>query len=718
MYVLAHKAFRMLLPIATALAVVSALLAAGEAVGQQAPRADGDSRDHGADATLQDVVVTATRRATLLQDTPVAISAISGEVLQNLSAADLFGAGPYLPGVSINGTAGYGNYPVGIRGIASSTSLIGSDDPVGVYIDGVYVGKPSAALANLLDVDHLEVLRGPQGTLYGRNASAGAILVIHKDPAFTPELSVDTSYGSFGRWGVDGRMAGPIAGDTLSGSLAVSHTDMSGWGVNTVNDSKAVGREATSLVGALALHAGDFKAVLRTDYVDETVRDGLQRLNAIPYNTANPVAADSSLRGDPDVYAFDFPTVYQRTDGGVSLNAELPLNGATVLHSITGYRYDRLDGSIDTDGTAANINTNTTDEHLNQISETIYATGKSSWGSWTAGGDFYNGRTQIDQLVGAPVIASSLDVLATNDATSYAAFGEITREFTDAISLTAGGRVSTESKRFEYRTVGTGFLPTIPDTPLDKSWTSFTPSARLSYEPTRELLSYLSVSTGFKSGGFTALQPTPFQPEKVTTYEAGIKSTVFDRFTLDGDVYYSDYRDLQVRIPVSVGVIQTLNAAAATIKGVELEGSWQATERLTLSAFSNYTDARYDNYIGPGNIQNRGQFLNRAPTWQGGATVRHIQPIGRGHLNGELTYSYRTRIFFSAPNLDGLSSEGYSQLDARVAYETADNHWTLAVLGKNLTNDRHINNVVIFASNLVGSFNEPASYEVKVSYKY
>jgi iron complex outermembrane receptor protein len=712
----ANETFSRRLLAATSLGVSGAiLLGAGAAAAQQAPAVDGRARSVAAD----EVVVTASRHATRLQDTPIAVSAISSRTLRNLSITDLFTAGPHLPGVSINGTAGYGNYPLGIRGIASSTSLIGSDDPVGVYIDGVYVGKPSAALADLLDVDHLEVLRGPQGTLYGRNASAGAILVVHKDPGLTPEFSADASYGSFGRWQVDGRAAGPIAGDMLSGSIAVSHTDMDGWGVNTYNDSKVVRREATSAVGALVMQTGALKTVLRADYVDETVHDGLKKLNAIPYNTADPIAADNSLRGNPDTYAFNYPTVYNRTDGGLSLDNELALGGGTELHSITGYRHDLLDGTIDTDGTAANLNTNKSDEQLDQFSETLYATGKSSWGSWTAGVDFYKGLTRLDQLVGAPTIGSSLEIFATNDDTSGAAFAEFTRKFTDAISLTVGGRVSTESKRFEYRGVGVGLLPSFSDTLLNKSWGAFTPSARLSYQPTRAFLGYLSVSTGFKSGGFTALQPLAFKPENVITYEAGAKTTWLDgRLTLDGDVYYSDYSDLQVRIPVSIGVIDTLNAAAATIKGAEFEGAWQATDQLTLTTFVNYTDAQYENYIGPGDIQNRGQYLNRAPKWQGGGTVRYEQPIEIGRLSAELTYSYRSRIFFSAPNLDGLSSPGYGQIDARLAYDSPDGHWTLALLGKNLTDGRHINNVIVFATNLVGSFNEPASYELKLSYKY
>jgi iron complex outermembrane receptor protein len=670
-----------------------------------------------ADTRVQEIIVTATRRATNIQDTPVAISAVSGKKLENLEVTDLFTAAPYLPGVTINGTAGYGNFPVGIRGVASSTSSVGSDDPVATYIDGVYVGKPSAVMADLLDVDQVEVVRGPQGTLYGRNASAGAILVNHATPTDTPSFSGDVSDGSFGRWVIDGRASGPL-GDGFTASLAIRHTDMSGWGENTYNDTKAVSREATSEVAALAYQAGPWKSVLRADAEDETNHDAFKKINAIPFNTADPVSADASLAGAPNTYSFNYPTVFNRRDGGLSLTNEVDLGGGTVLHSITGYRYDTLKGTLDTDATAANLNTNGTDEGLNQFSQTLYATGGRGWGTWIGGLDFYKGLTRVDQLVGDPAIGSSLDIFGHDDDTSLAGFGEGTAKLGD-FSLTGGGRLSTENKDFEYRGVGAGLIPNYADTRLSKTWNAFTPSVRLAYDPTQAVMAYVSVASGYKSGGFTVLQPAAFNPERVLTYEAGVKTTWLDgALTLDGDAFWSDYKNLQVRVPISVGVIETLNAAAATIRGAEFEGGWRVTDRLSFTGFADFTDAQYDNYIGPGGIQNSGQYLDRAPKWQDGATARYAQPIGLGKLTGELTYAYRSKIFFQAPNLTALGSPGFNQLDARIAYDTPDGHWTLALVGRNLIDGRHIDNVIVFATNLVASYNEPASYVVKLSFRY
>jgi iron complex outermembrane receptor protein len=619
--------------------------------------------------------------------------------------------------VTFNGTAGYGNFPVGIRGVASSTSLVGSDDPVATYIDGVYVGKPSAVMADLLDVDQVEIVRGPQGTLYGRNASAGAILINHAAPSQTPSFSADVGGGSFGQWTVDGRASGPLA-PGLTGSLAVRHTDEAGWGENLYNDTRASRREATSEVGALAYQSGPWKAVLRADAIDETVHDALKKINAVPFNTADPVTANDALAGAPDTYDFNYPIVYNRRDGGLSLTNEVDLGGGTLLHSITGYRYDTLKGTADTDATAANSNTNGTDEGLNEVTETLYGTGGGGWGTWIGGLDFYKGLTRLNQLVGVPGLGSSLDVIGHNDDTSVAGFAEGKVKFGD-FNLTAGGRLSTEDKDFEYVGFGKGLLPNYADTHLSKRWGAFTPSVRLAYDPTQGLMAYVSVASGFKSGGFTVLQPAAFNPERVLTYEAGLKTTWLDgALTLDGDVYWSDYKDLQVRVPVSVGVIETLNAAAATIRGAEFEGGWRITRRLSLNGFADFTDAQYDDYIGPGGIQNQGQYLNRAPKWQSGVTGRYVQPVGAGTATGELTYAYRSKIFFQAPNLPGLGAPGFSQLDARLAYDTPGGHWTIAVIGRNITGERHIDNVVVFATNLVATYNEPASAVVKVTFKY
>lgn len=669
------------------------------------------------EADAGEIVVTASGRIADTDSAPIAVSTLSGELIAARLQDTLFDVAPQLPGLTLNGTAGYGNFPIGIRGIASSTSLIGADDPVAVYLDGVYLGKPSAIMGDLLEVAQIDVVRGPQGTLYGRNATAGAVLITRREPGRDPEFSASASYGSFERWRLTGRAAGPI-GDGLGASLAVTRTDAEGWGRNIFDGSPVVKRRGTAGIGTLAYDRNGLRAVLRADYMDERINDGYKKLNAIPYVAARPNIADASLRGDESTFAFNFPTFLDHNSAGVSLNVETDFSGMK-LQSVTAWRTDTVEGSIDTDGTAASVNTNVTDEHHEQFTQSLILSGVSGATSWIAGVDAYNGKTDLVQVVGLVPLASSLTISASANVTAVGAFTEITQKLGEAVAITAGARINHDHKDFESAGAGRGVFPTTPPRDLKHSWTSFTPALRVSYTPTNDFLIYASVAKGFKSGGMTALQATPFEPETVWSYEVGSKWESSDRkVRITGAVFHADYNDLQVRVSRSLGIIQTLNAASATVRGAEFEANLQPVQGLRFSAFVNYTDAEYEDYIGPGPFDNEGETLNRAPKWQVGATAGFEHPTQIGSFSAEAVYSYRSRIYFSAPNVNGLSSEAYNQIDLRGGYETPDGRWSLAIVGKNLTQNRRINNVIIFGGNLVGSFNEPRSVQVQVGVKF
>ena len=482
-----------------------------------AASADSAASNSGA---LQEVIVSATRRHTPLERTPVAVSAISGRQISDRMDQTLFDLAPQLPGLTMNGSAGYENFPLGIRGIASSTSLIGSEDPVAVYLDGVYLGKPSAVMVDLLDVDQVQVIRGPQGTLYGRDATAGAILITQSHPSSHPELTASASFGNFGQWRLASRVSGALSQD-WSGTLAVAHSDESGWGTNTFNGSKAVGRQSTSELGALAFDRGSLHAILRVDGLTEQIHDAYKKINAVPYSAAHPNIADDSLAGNPSIFTFNFPTGESHDDGGASLEVAYDMPGAT-LKSITGWRFDDLRGSIDTDGTAASLSTNVTNEHHHQFSQSFSLSGNSNYNTWITGIDAYHATDTIVQVIGAPVIASSLTISAREQLTAVGAFAEYTQKLGDRFALTAGGRINEDHKDFTSAGGGVGLIPSTPAASLTHSWTSVTPSARATYTPNKQLLLYVTVGKGFKSGGMSALQGTAFDPESVWNYEAGL----------------------------------------------------------------------------------------------------------------------------------------------------------------------------------------------------
>lgn len=705
------SAFVRLAPLLVVTTLAGGIGWSGEAVAQ-------DAAEAGSVRKMDAVVVTATRRPTDVQDIPISVVAVDAELLEDRGAANLFEAAPYLPGLTMNGSAAYNNFPLGIRGIASSTSLVGSDDPVAVYLDGVYIGKPSAVVTELLGLDHVEVIRGPQGALYGRNATAGALLLVRKTPPNEMQVEGNLRYGSFDQWRAEGRVAGPLSSEGLSGSLNFMATDRDGWGTNNFDGSKSNYRKSTAGLGSLQFDSGALSAALNVDYVDETVGQGFARINAVPFAQANPISADDDLLGDPDEYNTNYPSQFDRTGGGASLNVEIDLGGGTKVHSVTGYRFDDVSGTTDSDGTSVDFSRNQTDERLDQFVQTLYAAGGGTRSEWLLGADFYAGQTRLQQLVSLVALNSSINVFADNETRSGAVFGEYTYGLTDRLRLTGAARYSQETKRFEDRSEGAGLLGSLPNRVQSETWDSFTPSLRASFDATEDVLLYASLSTGFKSGGFTVQQAGSFDPENVLTYEAGLRSTYADgRVLLNGAIFSSEYKDLQVRVPISFGVIQTRNAGKAKINGFEMETAVELNEFFNLSGYVTYLDATYDDYIGPGNIQNAGQRLSRAPEWQGGVTFGAGRDIKSGRISGELAYTFRDQIYFQAPNLEPIGSPAFDRIDARAEFATLDDRWSLALVGRNITDERHVDNVIILGSSLLANFNEPASWYLQLRYR-
>ncbi|MEQ8264132.1 TonB-dependent receptor [Pseudohaliea sp.] len=667
---------------------------------------------------LEEVLVTATRRASDIQTTALSIAAVDGQRIDALGATNLFEAANYLPGVTITGTAGYNNFPIGIRGIASSTSLVGSDDPVAVYVDGVYIGKPSAVMSEMLGLERVEVLRGPQGALYGRNATAGAILLVHELPSDTPEASINLRYGNYNRWRTRFGASGPLALDGVSAGIDLSFTDEDGWGDNLLTGGEANAREASAALGTFAYEGDVLSVAMRVDGMDEEVSQGFQRLNALPFNQADPSQADNSLQGDPDDYMTNFPAVFDRSGGGVNLTIDLE-PGSFGIHSVTGYRLDDLEGSLDSDGSATDFSRNETDERHDQFFQSLFLTRATDHSDLIAGVDIYLAQTRLQQKVSLVSFASSLNIFADNESRAASVFAEYSRDISEALRLTLGGRYSYEEKRFEDRSEGEGLLADIPNRVQENDWDSFTPVARLSFDATEDVMLYGSVSTGFKSGGFTVQQAGSFNPEDVITYETGIKSSWDNgRITANGALFYSDYDDLQVRVPVSFGVIQTRNAGEAEILGVEMDASLALGDVFRLSASMTYLDTEYVDFLGPGDIQNQGERLNRAPEWEGSVTLDFTKTLDLGIVSGELTYAYRDEVFFQAPNLEALGSPAYDQLDARLALTAASGRWSLSLVGRNLLDERYVANVVVLGSGLIATYNDPPRYFVEAEYRF
>ncbi len=597
-----------------------------------------------------EIIVSARRRDERLIDVPVAVSAFSQTDLAKLQAVDLSalqGAAPNLNIVQGRGSATSAN--IFIRGIGQPDALQTFDPAVGVYIDGVYLSRIQGALLGLGDVERIEVLRGPQGTLYGKNTTGGAISIVSKKPDLeTLKASGSALYGSYNQVLLNGYISAPIATDKLALSLAGQWDKRDGIVTDPLTGKKYNDRD--SLSGRAILRAKPVETleiIVSGDYTRQ--RNAL----TLGYPTAPllqtslfPAGVKTLVPANPyGAYDFKASTSFHNGEGqrldhwGVSMTANWELSDQFTLTSITAYRKLRPDLYIDIDASQAQLGDVFVGINQHQFSQEL----QLKWDMGKFKGVF--GLYYLNEIVsshqeayandlftflGGPVTFTRFidDRQATK---SYAAFGQATYDFTDQLSLTAGLRYTKEDRSYNRYTTTASSLGALnnvsfrfPDNlppPLNAdnsaSFDAWTPMATLSYKPTSDTLVYASASRGFKAGGFNGRANslndltlvvngvptlvTRFKPETVWTYEGGAKGSFLGgRVKLSGAAFYSDYRNFQARVGGGVvgstGVFPVVNAGALTIWGLEFEAAVRPTTAWNVRVSAGYLNAKYDQF--------------------------------------------------------------------------------------------------------------------------
>lgn len=692
--------------------------------------ADAAPASSASDVRIDEILVTAERREASLQDTPISMSALGvGDLFAN-NVKDLQDIAKSVPGLVISSTGTHGHFPFSIRGISPATIGTTIDDPVGIYVDGVYIGRAPGVMTDLFYVDRIEVLRGPQGTLYGRNTSAGAINIMHKRPGDEVGGQFQTSITTEEDFRARAAVDGPIVGDKMRGALAFAYTNQRGWGVNTFDDSRTNSQESYNVYGSLEIAATeDITFIFRADYTDQDSIDGLKRISF-----GAPPTLDI---GDPDVFNYNDPNFVHLKTGGISLTVTADL-GAITFESITAYRFFTLNGFVDSDGLATNNMgnpgsqfNNSNDQEQQQFSQEIRLISNSDGPLlWQIGlyGFHENGERVI--IVTNFNTGGALHRYSDVETQSVALYGNADYKITPRLTLSAGMRYSYEKKNITKEHANQDFLfdpprPGFSPMPLlefHENWDAFTPKLSLLYEVTDDANVYLSAAKGFKSGGFSDVGITPpFGPEEVWSYEGGIKAFWFDRrLSTNLGAFYANYKGLQVNVSIAPSVFQILNAADATLKGLEFEMIAYPFENFEIQAAVAYLDATYDDFLGLGNEQLAGNRLNRAPKWSGNIAAEYSFPVtsagDRIRIRGSIAYQGMT--YFTEQNLEAFSADSWEDVSARVSYESADDAWTFAVFGKNLTDDRHVTNVIPLGGQAVGGFNRPREIGVELSYRF
>ncbi len=707
------------------LSVAMSALSAAPALAQDAGT-QADAEDSG------DIVVTARRREESLQDVPVAITAYSGEQLEAAGALDITDISNTTPNVTLEASRGTNSTLTAfIRGVGQQDPVAGFEAGVGLYLDDVYLNRPQGAVLDIYDVERIEVLRGPQGSLYGRNTIGGAVKYVTRrleDDAF---LRVRGTLGTYDH--ADGVVSFgvPVGSGVLRLGGSVARLSRGGFGTNLTTGEDNYNRDIWAGRLSAEVHGQGIFVRLSGDYtLDRSNPRGGHRL-ITSLATAAPVLANVfDSRGG-------LVSPRQRVEGwGGSLFMEAELSDAVTLRSISAYRQDDSATPIDFDALPAvdvDVPAFYNNNQFSQELQLLYANGPLN----ALIGAYYlnaNARTVFDVRLPGNVTALTFGDVGTD---TGALFADVSFDITPQLSLSVGGRYTWDQRSSQVlrRTYlaggspffgGTGILfATTSDFRGRADFERFTPRVSLSFEPNDDHLFYASYSQGFKGGGFdprgqtTACRNTAggactaaevydflaFDPETVDSYEIGWKASLFDRaLNLSVAAFRADYTDVQ--IPGSIGTVVggqqtfigiTTNAGEARIQGLEIEAVATARDfgmsdaRLSLAGTLGYVDAEYREFIDARgiNVADRRAFQN-TPEWTASGTLSYNVPMGAGRLNASTTLAYRsgTQQFELANAL--LDQPGFALWDANLVYTAPDESWSVGIHGRNLTNRRYI----------------------------
>jgi iron complex outermembrane receptor protein len=654
--------------------------------------------EDGSSGGLEDIVVTGRKRARAedLQEVPLSVTALSSEQLQSAVALDLVDVGRLTPNASLQESSQRGIQNFAIRGMGISGSTPSDEPAVGIFQDGIYWGANYGALGDLFDVEGVEILRGPQGTLFGRNVTGGAVAVRSARPTSELSAEVMAGVGTYGLLEASMVMNGGTDNDLIAGRLAVQVRDFTGYFTNT-NTGKDYGGTRNILVRpSLRLRPTDTLDItligeIFSEEGDPTVVRGIAP-NTVPGGPLT-LPEREGYRTPADYWSVSpdspgFSDIRVRM-GVLDVNWEV---AGGVLTSVTGIRDVRTRVQTDFDGTPSQGFLQGIRYDQNQIStELRYAREVGDWLNFTIGVYHFDQHLDFGEN---RVLNNRTQQLATNsilDNDSQAAFAEADVTVLPGLQVTLGGRYTRERKVASAARFGACTLDFRTCTytgPRTYSGDNFSPRIGASYRWGEQMV-FASFTRGFRSGGFS-LRGTPlvepYLPETVSAYEAGFKSDLLGRrLRFNGTVFHNEFSNLQrtvLGVSPEAGVIQSVfNAADATIQGLELELTALLTENLTLAANYGYTDANYQTFLGVANPQDR-EFV-RVPKHTAQAALTYQTELANGgSILGRVSASYTDSYFYDDPNL--LQQDAYTLIDATISYTTASDV-TFTIYGKNLT---------------------------------
>lgn len=679
---------------------------------------------------VEEVIVSAQKYEQNLQDVPISITALSAQDIESKSVTGLKELAQFVPNLTFSNhsTSGNSGAIIYIRGVGQQDSGIEFDPGVGVYVDGIYMGRMQGLDLDLLDIKRIEILRGPQGTLFGKNTVGGALNITSEKPKDQFAASADVTVGSFDR--LDGKVSLdlPLVPGKLAAKLVAASRNSDGYGkrynfssgavIDEMGDRSALSGRAlvewTPTETLDVLFSGDASRSREHGNPHKLIAATQPTLITQLNTVVDPDFGNAFLTNDPFA---TYATGANKSDldtTGASVVVTWDL-GDWTAKSLTSYREVETLYGIDPDGSPYYILDSIQQTEQSQISQELLLTGssfndrlKSVFGVFyfdeEATSNRYTG--QLVEFVSAFGVERSATTLQENNAESWSAFAHGTFDLTKKFSFTAGARFTEDKKDVE----GSQFRPitgaiVAPLRALSGTWNAVTGRAGFEYRWTDEILTYASAARGFKSGGINsaganAAQFVPFDPEYVWTYEVGVKSDLFDRLMrVNAAVFYSDYSNIQFRVRLP-NVTFIDNAAKSRVQGFETEVVVAPAEGFTFNFGLGYTDAKYT-AVEPGSpVTTRNKFVE-TPPWTVSVGSEYAMPINAASdLIAHVDYAYRTTTQHDLANNPLLAQDPYGLLNARLTYENTAGGWSVSLFGTNLTDERYFLGGIDFSSSL------------------
>lgn len=659
------------------------------------------------DFALDEIIVTARKKTENMQDVPVAVSAFSGIELQNAGIDSFDQVLSNIPNASQSGgIAGSLQGLVSIRGISTLVRFVGLETGVGFYVDGVYTGRPENFNQDLIDIERVEVLRGPQGAVFGKNTIAGAINIITKNPSDDFSATLEAQYGNYDHMRLRGNVSGPIVPGKLAASVSAGYVKRDGYVKNISGGPDLETADMATFRGKLRFTPSETAEFILS-------ADGLiDRGEPVFFEVTDAAFLDDPSEATPFTVNQDQPNFLDRDIFGLSLTSNIDV-GDGEWTTVLGYRDSSFDAGLDDDKLPVRYFVDFFSSDVSFFSaETRYSASIGENISYLIGAYYFNQNADNisnfalgDFLTGAPGIEPPIDLTSSVDTDSFAFFFNTDIAISDQLTLEVGGRYVSEKKDATHiQEDFTGIFGST-DFAASRRDSDFAPTVSLSYSVSDDVTAYARYAEGFKSAGFNTdfivagASNLEVDPELAKSYEIGLKSDLLDRrlrFNIAG--FYTEYDNLQLSQIVGGGVSLN-NASKAEIYGIEIETKAAVNEYLDLHGSLGYLDATYDDFPGcpvPGAATEAvkencaDNFLNLAPEWTATLGAQFTYPVTDwGDFVARADWNYRSEVFFEPQNTARLSGEGRGLLNLRAGIVTEG--WELFAWANNITNETYAN---------------------------